>query len=73
MNNRSTTFLQRWVSLFLLFAAVVVTIVQLVGYSRQRNNYPPGMTIAGVSVGGLTPSEASARVLEIYSQGRSSA
>jgi hypothetical protein len=67
VNNRSTTFLQRWVSLFLLFAAVVVTIVQLVGYSRQRNNYPPGMTIAGVSVGGLTPSEASARVLEIYS------
>jgi hypothetical protein len=41
-------------------------VVSLVGYSRQRNNYPPGMTIAGVPVGGLDPAAASQRLLEIY-------
>jgi hypothetical protein len=44
----------------------VLAIVSLVGYSRQRNNYPVGMTIAGVAVGGLTPGEASQRLLEVY-------
>jgi beta-lactamase class A len=47
-------------------AALVLTIVSLITYSRQRNNYPPGMTIGGVPVGGLTPTEASQRLLEVY-------
>jgi beta-lactamase class A len=40
--------------------------VTLIGYSRQRNNYPAGMTIGGVPVGGLSPQEASQRVLLVY-------
>jgi beta-lactamase class A len=39
----------------------------LIGYSRQRNNYPRGMKIAGVSVGGVDPQIASERVLQVYS------
>jgi beta-lactamase class A len=45
----------------------VLTIVALIGYSRQRNNYPRGMTIAGVAVGGVDPQIASERVLQVYS------
>jgi beta-lactamase class A len=44
-----------------------LTIVALIGYSRQRNNYPRGMTIAGVPVGGVDPQLASERVLQVYS------
>jgi beta-lactamase class A len=45
----------------------VLTIIALIGYSRQRNNYPRGMTIAGVPVGGVGPQVASERVLQVYS------
>jgi len=45
----------------------VLTVVALIGYSRQRNNYPRGMTIAGVVVGGVDPQIASERVLQVYS------
>ena len=47
--------------------AIVITIVALIGYSRARNNYPNGMTIAGVQVGGVDPQIASERVLQVYS------
>jgi beta-lactamase class A len=49
-----------------MILAVVITIIAMAGYSRQRNDYPPGMTIAGVPVGGLDPQAASQRVLEVY-------
>jgi beta-lactamase class A len=45
----------------------VLFIISLIGYSRQRNNYPGGMKIAGVSVGGVDPQIASQRVLQVYS------
>jgi beta-lactamase class A len=67
VRNRNTSTILRGFSLFFIIAAVVVTIIQLVGYSRQRSNYPPRMTIAGVSVGGVNPQIASQRVLEVYS------
>lgn len=43
-----------------------MVIISLIGYSRQRNNFPAGMTIAGVPVGGLSPQEASERVLLVF-------
>jgi hypothetical protein len=44
-----------------------MVVVSLVGYSRQRNNYPSGMKIGGVPVGGVGPQVASERVLQVYS------
>jgi hypothetical protein len=52
---RKTSFLLRWVSLIFITLALVLTAVQLVRYSIQRSNYPPQLTIGGVSVGGLDP------------------
>jgi hypothetical protein len=66
VRNRNANIILRGTSILLLSAALVLIIVSLIGYSRQRNNYPSGMTIGGVPVGGLTPAEASQRLLEVY-------
>ncbi len=66
MRNRNANIILRGTAIFLLIIAIVLTIVSLIGYSRERNNYPAGMTIAGVPVGGLDPQTASQRVLQIY-------
>lgn len=66
MRNRNASILLRGSAIFLLIIATFLTISSLIGYSRQRNNYPAGMTIAGVPVGGLDPQEASQRVLQVY-------
>ncbi len=66
MRNRNTNTILRGVSILFLTAALVLGIISLITYSRQRNNYPASMTIAGVPVGGLTPVEASQRLLEVY-------
>ncbi len=66
MRNRNTNIILRGVSILFLTGALILSIVSLISYSRQRNNYPAGMSIAGVSVGGLTPAEASQRLLEVY-------
>jgi len=56
----------RGISIGLLSIALVMAVISLIGYSRQRNNYPRGMTIAGVEVGGVDPRIASERVLQVY-------
>jgi len=66
VRNRNTNTILRGVSILFLLAAFVLSIVSLITYSRQRNNYPTGMTIAGVPVGGLSPAQASQRLLEVY-------
>jgi beta-lactamase class A len=66
VRNRNTNTILRGVSILFLTGALVLAIVSLIGYSRQRNNYPATMTIAGVPVGGLNPSQASQRLLEVY-------
>lgn len=66
MNNRNTNIFLRGTSILFISIAIVLTTVSLIGYSRQRNNYPAGMTIGGVPVGGLTPAEATQRLLEVY-------
>ena len=67
MRNRSSVPILRGISIAILTVAIVLTVIALIGYSRQRNNYPRGMTIAGVPVGGVNPQLASERVLQVYS------
>jgi beta-lactamase class A len=69
MRTRNTSYLfLRIVSLIFIVAAVALTLFQLINYSRERNNYPAGMTIGGVAVGGVDAQTASERVLQVYSQ-----
>jgi len=67
LRNRSSVPVLRGISIAFMTIAIVITIVALIGYSRARNNYPNGMTIAGVQVGGVDPQIASERVLQVYS------
>jgi beta-lactamase class A len=67
VRNRSSIPILRGISIAILTIAIVLTVIALVGYSRERNNYPRGMTIAGVPVGGVDPQIASERVLQVYS------
>jgi beta-lactamase class A len=67
VRNRSSIPLIRGISIAILSIALVLVVISLIGYSRQRNNYPTGMKIAGVSVGGVDPQIASQRVLQVYS------
>jgi len=67
VRNRSTIPILRGISIAILSIALVLVVVSLIGYSRQRNNYPGGMTIAGVRVGGVDPQIAQQRVLQVYS------
>jgi beta-lactamase class A len=67
LRSRSSVPVLRGISIAFLSIAIVITIVALVGYSRTRNNYPNGMTIGGVPVGGVNPQIASERVLQVYS------
>ncbi len=66
MRSRSSIPILRGISIAFLSIAIVITVIALVGYSRTRNNYPRGMTIGGVQVGGMPPQAASQRVLQVY-------
>jgi beta-lactamase class A len=50
----------------LIFVAVVLTVTQLARYSRIRSNFPAGMVIAGIPVGGLDTQQAGQRLLTAY-------
>jgi beta-lactamase class A len=66
--NRSGSFSPlRWASLFFIFSAVILTTLQLVSYSRVRTNFPEGMIIANIPVGGLDRQRAAERLLKAYS------
>lgn len=66
LNSRNIFSILRWISLILIFGSILLLVLQLVQYSRLRNTYPPGMVIGGVSVGGLTSSEAASRLIQSY-------
>jgi beta-lactamase class A len=64
---RTSITLLRWISILFILAAVLMLIWQLVGYSQLRSTYPPGLKIAGVPVGGLSPQLAAQRLEQAYS------
>jgi beta-lactamase class A len=67
VRSRNASIFLRGTAIFLLISATFLSIYSLTSYSRQRNNYPFGMTIAGVPVGGLDARAATQRVLQVYS------
>ena len=57
----------RWFSALFVLAALILTIINLVQYSRTQANFPAGMKIAGVPVGGMDRQLAAQRLVEAYS------
>ncbi len=66
MKRGSYTFL-RWISIILLFMAVLLVVFTLVGYSRMRSTFPAGTTIGDIPVGGLDQQQAADRLQQAYS------
>src|SRR3990172_3790148 len=64
--RRRSSFL-RGASSFLIIGAVILLTLQLIIYSRNRANFPPGLVVAGVPVGNLSRQQAAERLLEAYS------
>lgn len=66
MKRRNTLSILRWISLGLIFIAVLILGQQLMRYSRMRAVLPPGLTIGGVPVGGLNAEQAGERLVQAY-------
>jgi beta-lactamase class A len=64
--KKGSVSILRWIALLLIFSAVLITVFQLIAYSRVRSTFPPGMVIAGVPVGGLEQQQAADRLVEAY-------
>ncbi len=66
MNRRRSPSLLIFGALAVLALGVIITGLQLVRYSRIRTNFPPGLLVAGVPVGGLDPQAAAERLTQAY-------
>ncbi len=66
MNNGGLFSPLRWFSIFFLLAAVGLSSVELVSYSRARSAFAPEQVIAGIPVGGLDRQQAAQRLIEAY-------
>ena len=64
---RTRSSFTRWLSSVLLIATVVLLTFQLILYSRNRANFPAGLEVAEVPVGGISRQAAAERLLEVYS------
>jgi beta-lactamase class A len=67
MKPRAFLIFFRLLALGFFLAAILFTVLQLVNYSRLRETFPPGLSIAGVPVGGLTSQQAADRLNQAYS------
>ncbi len=67
MRNRSPFSALRILSLLLILATVILTVLELITFSRVRSYLPAGLMIAGIPVGGLDRQAAAERLLEAYS------
>ncbi len=67
MNRKKNFSMLRWVSLALIFSAVIGLVFELVVYSRLRSSFAPGARIAEVPVTGLNQEQAAARITQAYS------
>lgn len=68
MRNQGTFSLLRWLSLGLVFLALILMIFQLISFSRIWANFPAGLNIAGIPVGLLNRQQAAERLLEVYTR-----
>ncbi len=66
--SRGSISYLRWGSLVLVLLAVVVTVLNLVRFSRLWINFPSNLSIAEVPVGQLSRQAAAERLLAVYSQ-----
>ena len=63
---RTKRSLIQWIAAGMILIACFLAISQLTRYSRVRANFPTGLKIAGIPVGGLNYELASDRLVKVY-------
>ncbi|MCA9946356.1 MAG: serine hydrolase [Anaerolineales bacterium] len=58
MNRRSTPGAGQWLTVSIFVITSIFLLVKLFQFASLRGNYPTGLTIAGVNVGGLSREQA---------------
>ena len=56
----------RWAAILISFLTLILTTIQLIEYSRLRNNFPQGMQVGDVPIGGLNYAQAAERLFMVY-------
>jgi beta-lactamase class A len=56
------------ISIFMVLGAVFLFVFELVNFTQRENALPQGISVAGVPVGGLTPSQAQALWEQAYAE-----
>jgi len=64
--QRRTFPIFRWAAIFLILVTVLLTTIQLISYSRIRNNFPLGLRVGQVPIGGLDYEQAAERIYTVY-------
>jgi beta-lactamase class A len=56
----------RWIAILFVVIAITLITIQLVSYSRIRSNFPLGLKVGEIPVGGLNYEEAAERIYTVY-------
>lgn len=56
----------RSIAILFIFITIILATVQLFSYSRIRNNFPLGLEVGGIPIGGLNYEEAAERIYTVY-------
>ena len=56
----------RWATIISLLLTIILSTIQLTTYSRVRNNFPLGMQVGDVPIGGLNYVQAAERLYTVY-------
>jgi beta-lactamase class A len=58
MNRRSSPGAGQWLTVSIFVVTSIFLLIKLFQYASLRGNYPTGLTVAGVDIGGLTTEQA---------------
>jgi len=65
--RRGRVIVLRWISILVIFLALLLTVFQLINYSRLRATFPPDTYIGGIPVAGLDRRQTAERLTQFYS------
>jgi len=56
----------RWIAIIIILITIVLVTIELISYSRIRSNFPLGLQVGNVPIGGLTYEGAAERLYTVF-------